>query len=703
MKKLFKFTCLFLCLLIIGTFTVACGGGGGGSSADGGFYFPINIDSTGNNGTNPTSPDAEYSFDNTKEASVSFTDGKTEKDTPTISSLESTLSIEMPDSWEITDTKNVEGLTKGNYRLINTWLYTTNDSGSASDKLTFNLPVNSGDRRTEKIKIKSGNKTYTLTVIQAGFAEDPEKRGNISADKTLFEVDSLYSTTNQGTVITLNSTKEKINITAPDFQGELKVLGGQSNDVSGSVAVDNYRVIDLTIYENPLGYRERKIRIFANTDYIDITVKQDGAFTVGQGTKDDPFIISSLDDLNKLSRVGSLSSYSNIMFADKNFKINSDISGITSPIVLPTYFGGYGKNCTIDGNGKKLTANINVTNGDASLFLVSGATIKNLTVAGKITANSDNNTTYYACGIAYGYSSAISDCINEAEVTANGVACGVCYGGTITNCTNKGKITGKSACGIGGSTVTDCTNKGKITGKSACGIGGSTVTDCTNKAEITASNSAYGITNSYNATVTNCTNETKVTGSNSASGISDSGNITNCVNKGQISGNSACGIGGSTVTDCTNEGDVTATDEYSGNASGITNSYPKATITNCTNKGKITASGSSSPNAGGISAETSEGSIISNCTNEGDVTSSGCAGGIVGSSYRATIKDCQHKSGIVKGEVDEYSNLSGYIVGNASDESGLKISGCKYKKTTGSTATKGVGNYEDSESGCENN
>ena len=613
MKKLFKFTCLFLCLLIIGTFTVACGGGGGGSSAEGGFYFPIVNPETPTD-TPTTTPDAEYSFDNTKEASVSFTDGKTEKDTPTISSLESTLSIEMPDSWEITDTKNVEGLTKGNYRLINTWLYTTNDSGSASDKLTFNLPVNSGDRRTEKVKIKSGNKTYTLTVIQAGFAEDPEKRGNISADKTLFEVDSLSQTnadTNQQTGINLNSTKEKINITAPDFQGELKVLGGQSNDVSGSVAVDNYRVIDLTIYENPLGYRERKIRIFANTDYIDITVKQDGAFTVGQGTKDDPFIISSLDDLNKLSRVGLLSgALMNVIYADKNFKINSDISGITSPITLPYNLGLYGKAYTIDGNGKKLTVNINVTNGNASLFNSYGTgTIKNLTVSGKITANSDNNNTYYACGIG---GSTVTDCINEAEVTATG----------------------------------DHTE-------------------------------AYGISNV--------------------------GTITNCINKGKINGNSACGIGGSTVTDCTNEGDVTATDEYSGNASGITNSYPKATITNCTNKGKITASGNSSPNAGGISAETSEGSIISNCTNEGDVTSSGCAGGIVGSSYRATIKDCQHKSGIVKGEVNEYSNLSGYIVGNASDESGLKISGCKYKKTTGSTATKGVGNYEDSESGCENN
>ncbi len=45
MKKLLKFTYLFLCLLIIGTFTVACGGGGGGSSSGGGFgYFPTNPD-----------------------------------------------------------------------------------------------------------------------------------------------------------------------------------------------------------------------------------------------------------------------------------------------------------------------------------------------------------------------------------------------------------------------------------------------------------------------------------------------------------------------------------------------------------------------------------------------------------------------------------------------------------------------------------
>ena len=624
MKKFLKFAYMILCLMFIGTFTVACGGGGGGDSASGGGfgYFPAGANGNGGNGTiNPISPDAEYSFDNTKEASVSFTDGKTEKNTPTISSLESTLSVEMPDSWEITDTKNVEGLTKGNYRFINNWLYTTNDSGSASEKLTFNLPVNSGERRTEKVKIKSGDKTYTLTIIQAGFKEDPEKRGNISADKTLFEVDSLSSTnTDTNQAINLNSTKEKVKITAPNFQGELKVLGGQVLDVSGGVAVDNYRVVDLIIYENPLGYREVKIRIFANTDYIDITVKQKGAFAVGEGTEDNPFIISNLDDLNKLSKVGFLSAFGNIMLADKNFKINSDISGITSPIRFPDTHN-IGKICTIDGNGKKLTANINVTDGNASLFINNSAIgincsgiIKNLTVAGKITTNSSNNTNYYACGIAYSYSNiAISNCINEAEVTATGEypsAYGISNSGTITNCTNKGKITA-----------------------------------------------------TYRA----------------------------------------CGIGGSTISDCTNETDVTTTGEYESHASGITDSYNGiVTITNCTNKGKITASGNSYPYAGGISANTNEGSVISNCTNEGDVTSSHYAGGIVSYSSRATIKNCQHKSGIIKGEVNEDYNYSGYIAGNASDESGLKISGCKYKKATGSTATKGVGNYEDSESGCTN-
>ena len=57
MKKLLKFTCLFLCLLIIGTFTVACGGGGGGSSSGGGYgYIPAITPNNPNNPNDPINP-----------------------------------------------------------------------------------------------------------------------------------------------------------------------------------------------------------------------------------------------------------------------------------------------------------------------------------------------------------------------------------------------------------------------------------------------------------------------------------------------------------------------------------------------------------------------------------------------------------------------------------------------------------------------
>ena len=62
MKKIFKFTCMFLCLLFLGIVLTACGGGGGGSTGGGGFaYFPTtntsdnsvnNPSNTGNSGDN---------------------------------------------------------------------------------------------------------------------------------------------------------------------------------------------------------------------------------------------------------------------------------------------------------------------------------------------------------------------------------------------------------------------------------------------------------------------------------------------------------------------------------------------------------------------------------------------------------------------------------------------------------------------------
>ena len=53
MKKIFKFTCMFLCLLFLGIVLTACGGGGGGGSTGGGgfaYFSPTNTsDNTSNN------------------------------------------------------------------------------------------------------------------------------------------------------------------------------------------------------------------------------------------------------------------------------------------------------------------------------------------------------------------------------------------------------------------------------------------------------------------------------------------------------------------------------------------------------------------------------------------------------------------------------------------------------------------------------
>ena len=64
MKKIFKFTCMFLCLLFLGIVLTACGGGGGGSTGGGGFaYFPTT--NTSDNSVNNPSDNNGNTGDNT--------------------------------------------------------------------------------------------------------------------------------------------------------------------------------------------------------------------------------------------------------------------------------------------------------------------------------------------------------------------------------------------------------------------------------------------------------------------------------------------------------------------------------------------------------------------------------------------------------------------------------------------------------------
>jgi len=108
--------------------------------------------------------------------------------------------------------------------------------------------------------------------------------------------------------------------------------------------------------------------------------------------------------------------------------------------------------------------------------------------------------------------------------------------------------------------------------------------------------------------------------------------IENCVNKMNITGNDAAGIGfnyqGNSykINNCINEGNITATFS-NGRAAGITNTV--YFISNCVNKGTIKAD-----YAGGITCT----GVPTNCVNRGKVEGKMCAGGI--SSDSAKVYNC---------------------------------------------------------------
>ena len=102
------------------------------------------------------------------------------------------------------------------------------------------------------------------------------------------------------------------------------------------------------------------------------------------------------------------------------------------------------------------------------------------------------------------------------------------YGGTITNCSFDGSVTGTSpltltggVCGINDGTLTNCYNTGSVTGVrdvgGVCGSSGysSTITNCYNDGSVTATGdnaNVGGVCGQNDSTITNCYNTGSVTG-----------------------------------------------------------------------------------------------------------------------------------------------------------------------------------------------
>ncbi|NLE26597.1 MAG: DUF1533 domain-containing protein, partial [Clostridiaceae bacterium] len=239
---------------------------------------------------------------------------------------------------------------------------------------------------------------------------------------------------------------------------------------------------------------------------------------------------------------------------------------------------------TFEGNGKTVTlALVRNTGSISGLFgCLDGAAIRNLTVAGSVTAKD----------------------------SVGGVA-GRATAATIENCVNNATITG-SAANIGG-----------IVGQADL----STVTGCANNGAVTGKNNVGGIAGMVNATggsgmLSVCTNNGPViaTDTSSSSNLSIGGIvgtvrggfvIDQCHNSGAVSGGvmSMGGVAGflneapTTVINSYNTGSVTSTNTYAtARTGGVvgTSENDSCTVQNTYNAGTITVSNSGNYTAGVI-------------------------------------------------------------------------------------------------------
>ena len=277
------------------------------------------------------------------------------------------------------------------------------------------------------------------------------------------------------------------------------------------------------------------------------------------------------------------------------------------------------------------------------------------------------------CGSIAGITSggSIENCYSSCTVSGSGKADHECYIGglvgtaysDVTDCRNLGVITNYRSEGyynsvaggiVGGcnrGTVSECTNEGKISGQFVGGIAGTVgysgeIADCENIAQVSAASCAGGIAESSGGVIRNCVNNGSVVSDSGAAGIvydlrvgnkweSCDSDVLNCVNTGFVSGNNcSAGIAGevapcnkSTVNirKCFNTGEIVGIGKHTGGivayAVPIWNGV--LTIEDCYNTGWINGW----EYAGGIAGEidTPCGVTVQRCYNAGYVTGDNAA------------------------------------------------------------------------------
>ena len=363
------------------------------------------------------------------------------------------------------------------------------------------------------------------------------------------------------------------------------------------------------------------------------------------------------------------------------------------------------KNSTFDGNGHKISG-INSNGAQTMLFDdIYVSEIKNLEIEckekedgrglGVYLANSTIDSKFTNCSITgnrieidgycsamikEAYASEFIHCINNADIIYN----------------NNTQIVAGLVCGAENCIFDKCENNGNIAATKAFVVGGiiaqaknCIIKDCINRGDITTygytAGIVAGVTNTDNrpctTSITGCTNEGKVesiakgnhtytagiciiyNGSNGST-YADELIINNCVNNGEIEGDTVAGIIGNSsgnlkLSDCENNGAINGRYSAGGIAQCIENkNSSEAEVSNCINNGNVFGG----EEAAGI-IDYAEGITVTNCINNGNISSNGYVGGIF--SYTSSVKGTGLvNNGKISG-LEDIGGISAYDEGNS--------------------------------------
>ena len=443
----------------------------------------------------------------------------------------------------------------------------------------------------------------------------------------------------------------------------------------------------------------------------------EGRALAGDGTKEDPYKISSAAELEEFRdkvNNGETDAWAELT-ADINLNPDMEIDEdgtVTNGDKLsewtPIGNEAHRYTGTFDGDGHTISG----------LYIDSDADYKGL--FGYLSTDGNNIGTVQNLSV----SGSVSGGWNVGGVV------GYNNGGTVTGCIFSGSGSVSGSYNVGGvvglnlGSVKDCDFTGSVSGNSSVGgvVGynsrSSTVENCYNTGAVSGGEGVGGVVgDNRGGSVTNSYNTGSVSGpdsGNSVGGVvgynSSRGNVTNCYNTGTVtgpvsaSGNNSvrvggiCGYNDGTIQNCCNSVKATATVTGSsicvGGICGY-NTY-RGSITSCSNSGTVTGSGSSvtgsgsTANVGGICGE--NWGSIENCSNSGPVEGSGSIGGICGRNTEGRIENCSN-SGDVSGDVSG-TNVGGVVGYNTSINISSTVENChNIGEVSGNSYVGGVVGY----------